>query len=91
MAEIPRKKIGIEYLPRAKRDNVYGRGHLWFKNAWSAMEKLHESQSQTSTPPTMDPEHSAFLSGLRSSMLEHRRIKQSEISELYKIYRRYSP
>ncbi|MEK6954916.1 MAG: hypothetical protein AABX01_07935 [Candidatus Micrarchaeota archaeon] len=91
MAEPQKRRRKIGDFKKGGGDNIYPRNHFWYRNAWGAVEKLHESQSQTSTPPSMEPEHSAFLSALRSSMLEKGRIKQSEINLLYELVRRYKP
>ncbi len=73
---------------KSRKDNLYGKTHLWYRNAWAELMKLERMMAHTSTPPDMAGVHEADLAGIKKFMQERNGIRQSQIKRLYEISRK---
>jgi len=68
---------------------VYPQTHLWFSTNWARLMKLEELTGPKGNKINIDQEDQAVLAGIRTHMTENRTIRQSQITEIGRLYKKY--
>ncbi|MBI5225137.1 hypothetical protein HY989_04675 [Candidatus Micrarchaeota archaeon] len=67
---------------KKQENTIYGRNHLWFRQAKVTMEELWNEQTNTSTPASIKPKIAEKLAQIREHMIKNNSISKQHLEDL---------